>query len=270
MCSVNTLVKSLTTTSVYHYIFLRFLVGLLIVSIWIAFKDITLFRTKHFACHFYRNSLAFVGIVCHFIAIHKLNLLDVFLIDRLATLLIPIGLYICFSINVSWDKWIAIIIGFFATIYAINPSFDLIHFETLIALGYPLSVVSFIIILRLIKNDDHLTILFYCFFFNTVFSSLFIFFGKSTSIEFIPIIAMGLLTVLTQLFLTKAYFYANPVHVNCMSYLDIFIGAVLGWLIWQEAISLRKVIASIIIFCVGGYILLKKEKKLAVQSELPH
>lgn len=71
-------------------------------------------------------------------------------------------------------------------------------------------------------------------------------------------IALGVITVIAQIWMTDAYATANPVVVSFVSYIGVFFNALWGFVIFQEMLTLLTVAGGILI--IGGSMYLTKLK----------
>ncbi len=81
-------------------------------------------------------------------------------------------------------------------------------------------------------------------------------------------IALGIITVIAQIWMTEAYANANPVVVSFVAYIAVFYNALWGFLIFDETLTLMTICGGIGI--VGGSMYLTKLKHdaIAVKSSV--
>ena len=73
------------------------------------------------------------------------------------------------------------------------------------------------------------------------------------------IVSIGVLAVIGQLAMTRAFSIAPPSQVGVFTYSSVVFAASLGYLIWGEAITFYMVIGTLLIF-VAGYFALRKQR----------
>lgn len=82
--------------------------------------------------------------------------------------------------------------------------------------------------------------------------------------EWLMYIALGIITVIAQIWMTDAYSYANPVVVSFVAYIAVVFNAMWGYLIFDEVITLMTVAGGLCI--IGGSMYLTKLKHDRIKS----
>ena len=78
-------------------------------------------------------------------------------------------------------------------------------------------------------------------------------------------IALGIVTVIAQIWMTEAYANANPVVVSFVAYIGVFFNALWGFIIFNEMLTLMTIAGGIGI--IGGSMYLTKLKHDAVAAK---
>jgi drug/metabolite transporter (DMT)-like permease len=84
--------------------------------------------------------------------------------------------------------------------------------------------------------------------------------------EWIWLIVMGMVSITAHYSFAKAFSYADAMIVIPMDFLRLPLAAIMGWLLYKEALDLFVVLGAIIMFS-GNFINILAEKKLQEKNE---
>jgi drug/metabolite transporter (DMT)-like permease len=75
--------------------------------------------------------------------------------------------------------------------------------------------------------------------------------------DLIPLLGIGVLASIGQLFLTKAYTLAPAARVGALTYATVVFAAALGWLFWGETLDAFSVGGALLVG-VGGALAMRR------------
>ena len=81
-------------------------------------------------------------------------------------------------------------------------------------------------------------------------------------------IALGVITVIAQIWMTDAYAMANPVVVSFVSYIGVFFIFLWGFVIFQEMLTLLTVAGGVLIIGGSMYLTKLKHDRIAEMAEI--
>lgn len=177
--------------------------------------------------------------------------------------------------HVSWQRWVAVAVGFSGVLLVAQPKGDVTFFGTAIAL-ISATIESFIMLMaRLLKKDKPITSVFFHTGIIAIIAILSImFFGKwvtPTPYNLMTTAALGLVSCLGHIGIVYAYSIAPAVVVAPMLYTLIIWGAVFGYIFWGETVSTMMFFAVPLIVGSGIYIV-RREKveriKHTIETEI--
>ncbi len=265
MCfaGVSALVKHTSTTLPYeHLVFFRNLFAFLVLLPWLYRKRATAFRTEQFGLHILRAVIGIAAMYLFFLVIATIPLAQATLVLLLAPFLIPIISHFWLKELITPRTIAAIVLGFVGAFIFLNPFGQDIQ---------PMILVAFVaaifaawtktMIRKLSSTESPSKIVFYFSFFATLLSALpmLIRWQPIPSTAWLAILGIGLLAVVGQLAMTRAFSIAPPSQVGVFTYSSVIFAALLGYFIWGEAITGHMFIGVVIIIS-AGYFALKKQR----------
>ncbi|CUS48768.1 MAG: DMT superfamily drug/metabolite transporter [Idiomarinaceae bacterium HL-53] len=265
MCfaGVSALVKHTSELLPYeHLVFFRNLFALIILLPWLYRKRATAFRTEQPGLHMLR---AFVGIAAMYLffwVIATIPLAQATLVLLMAPFIIPIISHFWLKEAISARVIVTICVGFLGALIFLNPWAQSIHpmvFVALIAACFAAWTKT--MIRKLSVTESPSKIVFYFSFLASILSALplLVRWQPVPINAWIFIVSIGVLAVIGQLAMTRAFSIAPPSQVGVFTYSSVVFAASLGYLIWGEAITFYMVIGTLLIF-VAGYFALRKQR----------
>jgi drug/metabolite transporter (DMT)-like permease len=149
--------------SVFQIIFFSFFITFILSLPW-AFKRglKTAFKTKYLSRIVYRSVLGFAAFSVLFLSVKQIPLVDSLTLFNTAPLWVPFLAFIFLKERFSYKTFLCIVLGFIGIILVIHPRFTAMNYlgdsEALLA-GFGVSFV--IVIIRLLKDEDHQRVVFY-------------------------------------------------------------------------------------------------------------
>ena len=255
--------------SVSQLILYRNICGLLLLVI--LFKRIrpNAFRTSHKKLHGLRNSTHFFGQWCWFYGIAMLPLANVFAIEFTVPIWTAIFAWLLLSEQFTKGRVAATILGFIGVLVILRPGIQIIDSASWVvlfgALGY---AMAHTMTKKLAGKDDVYTLLFYMHLMQLPLACLVfgldLYFNASSRLElpnnrtlmFIVITAVA--AILAHFCMAKALSKGDAMLVMPIDFLRLPLAALVGWLVYQEAVDIWLVVGAVIMLL--GNMLALKEK----------
>lgn len=244
-----------------NILFFRNLFGLLILLPLIFKLGVSTLKTDNIKWHFLRSLSGVTAMYCFFYALSELPLADAMLLKISAPLFIPIIAFLWLSEHVSLRAIMAIMIGFLGVVFVIKPT-GTVHIASLAGLmGGALAALAKVTIRRMSITEPTSRIVFYFGLISLIISSIpmFWFWQNPENKEWWLLILLGGLGTFGQLFLTKAYLLAPASRIAPFTYSSILFAALIGWVFWNELVTLLTITGALLIISAG--IIILREKK---------
>jgi drug/metabolite transporter (DMT)-like permease len=220
-------------------VFFRNAVALLLLLPWILRVRLAGLRTRHMSGHLLRAGFGLSAMYCFFYALHHLHLAEAVLLNYSAPLFIPLIAWL-------WIRETPPLIIIPVTLLGLTGIALIVKPGTAGLLAWPaaigilsgvLAAAAMVSIRRISKTESTPRIVFYFSLFSTLISAVPLLWTWTTpDMPTMSImIAAGMLALLGQLCLTRAYSLAPAARVGAMTYTSVIFAAGLGWLFWSEA-----------------------------------
>ncbi len=265
-------VKSAPPAKIEFFVFSRFLFDLLLLAPLLIKNRVSL-PSRQIPFHFLRGILAMIAIYCSVYAVRNLALVDVILLENTVPLFIPLIVWVFLGEKIAGKSWVILLLGFSSLLFLLNPTFDLIHLGSLAAMGAAFaSGGSAVTVNVLAKKDSAIAILFYFNAFGcclSFFPLLYTWEGMPTLSFFYPFLIISLFGVAAQYAMTRAYSLIQPHLAGSFFYLSVLFSALLGWVGWNEPITLAQGLGGTLL--IGSSLLMlrvsrQKASKISVPS----
>jgi drug/metabolite transporter (DMT)-like permease len=171
--------------------------------------------------------------------------------------------------NVGKFRWAAVIVGFVAVLYMLQPSAASNLWGNCAAIVSALfAALAMLMISKIGNSENPLTIVFYFALFGSIVSlGLMPFFWHTPTLTSLFFLLMtGLFGSLAQIFQTYAYANSPSAYVSSLSYFGIVLGALSDWVFWGKVIETHIAIGSVVIIASGLYIL---HREIVKKRETP-
>ncbi len=260
---VSALVKHASQTLPYeHLVFFRNLFAFILLLPWLYRRRTTAFKTEQLPLHLLRAVVGIAAMYLFFLVIATIPLAQATLVLLMAPFIIPIISYFWLKESISQRVIFSIALGFSGALIFLNPLAQSIHPMVVVALvAAVFAAWTKTMIRKLSTTESPSKIVFYFSFFASVLSALpmLIRWQPIAPSAWGAILGIGLLAVVGQLAMTRAFSIAPPSQVGVFTYSSVIFAALLGYLIWGEAITFTMVLGSAIIF-VAGYLALRRTR----------
>ena len=262
---MNVLVKLVSTRIPSSEItFFRGLIGTILVLIFMKVQKVK-FSNKENKILYLRGLLGGIYMLTYFYAISKLKLGDVSILVQLSGVFVVIFSSIFLKEKLQPKTYIFILAIIIGTCIIINPlkfsSYSQYAIFGILAAAF--SGAASITRRYLARSGLHhnYEIMFFFLFISTIVAIPLMYsnFIIPNTKELIILIIIGGVSFIAQIFLTGAFSHQNPVSVEFVRYIGIFINNLWGFIIFKETITLQSIIGGTII--VISTILLSKTQK---------
>ncbi len=214
-----------------------------------------------------RSVMGFIGVICNFYALGRLNLSDASLLNKMSPFFAII--FSIFLLREKADKvqWGIIIMAFIGVLFVIKPSFrnaelipSLVGFIGGMAAGCAYTFVR-----RATKHGAHGSCIVFCFSaFSCIISLPFVILGYEhmTLQQFLLLIGAGLSAAGGQFCITAAYSHAPAKEVSIYDYSQILFSAAIGFFVMGQLPDWLSIIGYIVIIA-AAFIMFKYNNRKA-------
>lgn len=256
---VSALVKHLTETLPYeHLVFFRNLFAFTVLLPWLYRKRATAFRTEALGLHLLRAIVGVAAMFLFFMVIAAIPLAQATLVLLMAPFFIPLISHFWLGEYISARLIVTIAVGFIGVLVFLNPAASALHPMVLVAVvAALLAAWTKTIIRKLSVTESPSKIVFYFSFFASLLSGLPLIFRWQPipPQSWLAVAALGLLAVIGQLAMTRAFSIASPSRVGVFTYSSVIFAALMGYWFWQEPITWHMIAGAVIIGIAGYYAL---------------
>lgn len=243
--------------SVQAFTFGTFLVAFTLVLLLTALRQFKDLPTRKGGYHLLRGITGIAGFTLFIAAAQLTSLVDTNVLVNTTPIFIPILALIFLRQRISWQIWLAIVIGFAGMVVVVRPDANILSNPgNLVALaaGF-VTAIEFLAVNKLDESETPLTQLFYFLLFGVVVSGCLAIghFQATPPWVLWMMVATGLCLLAFQFLLIKAYLYAKPHEVGAFQYSSVVFAAIFGIVLFRESISLESIIGAVMI-CAGGIV----------------
>ena len=246
-------------------IFLRNIIGLILLMPWLFRKGINRLQTKHPLMHLTRGIAGILAMVCVFYGWAHLPLAQAALLKQTSPLFIPFIAYFWLQERIGIKTIIALCIGFIGVIFIINTganeanglneaqqnSFNIAIIIAII--GAILAGVAKVSIRKMRNTETPGRIVFYFALIGTIVSVIpaALVWVNLNLIQAAYLGGIAVFSTIGQLLLSKAYGLAPAGQLGPYTYASVIFAALFGWLIWNEVLVISTWIGIGIIVFAG-------------------
>lgn len=243
--------------------FITYLTGTIGITTFIAPKGMTYLKSNHYGYLYGRALFGTAASFLYMISLNFTSIVNSTLLFNTAPIFIPL-------LTVFWLKkpvlntiWYAVIIGFIGILIIIKPGRDMLTEPgNLIGLLSGMSLaIAYLLMKLLTGSDPGYRIIFYYLFIGTLAQLPLLYFaGPFPSSKALTYsVASGLMLLLAQLALVRAYLYADASQVGVYQYSSIMFVAILEWLLWGFAPSFSDLLGMLLVI-IAGIIIIRTNK----------
>ena len=214
-------------------------------------------KTQQLPRYFLRSAIGLASMLCAFWAIGHLPISQAISLSYSTPLFVTIAAVLWLGETVRMRRWAAVIIGFIGVLIIVRPGSTTFTPGTLVAVGAAvLSSLVAIQIKQLTRVDSADTVVFYTYVFWVPLSlvpALFVWVWP-TGLAWVWLVATGVLGTLGQLLWTRALRLGEVSALTPISFMQLPLVSLLGWLLFNEALDRWTVIGAGIILGANAYI----------------
>lgn len=214
-------------------------------------------KTQQLPRYFLRSAIGLASMLCAFWAIGHLPISQAISLSYSTPLFVTIAAVLWLGETVRMRRWAAVIIGFIGVLIIVRPGSTSFTPATLVAVGAAvLSSLVAIQIKQLTRVDSADTVVFYTYVFWVPLSlvpALFVWVWP-TGLAWVWLVATGVLGTLGQLLWTRALRLGEVSALTPISFMQLPLVSLLGWLLFNETLDRWTVIGAGIILGANAYI----------------
>jgi len=214
-------------------------------------------RTQQLPRYFLRSAIGLASMLCAFWAIGHLPISQAISLSYSTPLFVTIAAVLWLGETVRMRRWAAVIIGFIGVLIIVRPGSTSFTPGTLVAVGAAvLSSLVAIQIKQLTRVDSADTVVFYTYVFWVPLSlvpALFVWVWP-TRLAWVWLVANRVLGTLGQLLWTRALRLGEVSALTPISFMQLPLVSLLGWLLFNETLDRWTVIGAAIILGANAYI----------------
>ena len=259
--------ESLHTTEVA---FFRNLFGLVFMLPWLSRKGLSSLRTGKISLHLARASIGLVGMLSSFYAWSILPMSDVQALLFTAPLFVTLIAPFILKEKVGWRRYGAVVVGLAGVFIAQPVGVTAVDPAVLLILGASLTFAfNTTIVKTLARTEPADAIVIYMVLIMTPISLVpALFFWQWPSLNgWLAVIAVGGLGTAGHVLITRGFVMADASFVVLFDYVRMPYIALIGWVMFGEATSLRTWIGAAVIAAAGVYI--ARREALRAQARSP-
>lgn len=188
---------------------------------------------------FLRSAFGYLGVVCNFYAISRLNISDASLLNKMSPFFAII--FSTFLLKEKADKvqWAIILTAFAGALFVIKPSFQNAELIPSISgfIGGVCAGLAYTFVRRATgKGVKSYYVVFFFSAFSTLAALPFVVFGYSpmTWQQFLSLVFAGVSAAIAQFCITSAYSFAPAKEVSIYDYSQIIFAALLGFIVMGQ------------------------------------
>lgn len=225
---------------------------------------ISFLKSSHYKYLLGRAAFGSLASFLYMLSMHHIPIVNATLLFNTAPIFIPFLAIFWLKKSVSRGVWLAVLLGFVGIVVIIRPDANIFtQAGNFIGLGSGLSLaIAYLLMKLLTPTDSASRIIFYYLFVGTLLQIPLLFFaGEIPKVETCFYAAFcGILLMLSQFLLVRAYTYAEASQVGVFQYSSVVFVGILNWIIWGQippALDLLGVLlvataGVIIIYCGRG------------------
>ena len=260
---------------IFQILFYRYLLSLpLLVIYGLSKQGLKIFHVNNIRLLLLRILCGFMGLVMWFLAVATIDISLATVLFNTMSLFITILSVIIARESVGLRRSGAVILGFLGVVFIISPINASFNFSGVIyaLLGAIFSGLMFVFIRMLGKTNASIPTAIWYNSFGVVVSLMILFVSENYFNNSVPsliykdlpwdyLLALGLLASFQQFFLAESHRYADASALAPFHYLAIPIGIVFGVVLFNEIITVKFIIGTLIIVASNYYILIREKAR---------
>ncbi len=265
--SMDTLAKTLTASlPTGEVVWGRFIFHALFLAVFLNRRLVVVMHSRRPGLQLVRSAFLLMTTLCFFNGLRLLDLATNTAIMFMTPLLVTLLSVPVLREPVGWRRILSVMIGFVGALIIIRPGSEAIGLAALLPLGAALFNSAYQLSTRVLAHvDSPLTTLSYTAVIGALFSNLMLLEGWVTPspIEWLKLMAVGLLGCLSHFSLIKAFSLANAAVAAPFTYSSLIWATLFGALVFGELPDLWTVVGALVIVGSGLYILYRERARRA-------
>lgn len=266
---MNALVKAVSLNiPVAEVVFFRSIIGTVIIFLLMRHSKVA-FSTKGVPMLFGRGLLGAFYLLAYFYVISKIPLADASILAHLSTIFVIILSAVFLKEKVSMRTFYVLPLVFLGAILLVKPfNYSSYSIYALVGILSALFAAGAATSIRYLSKHHHsFEIVFYFLATGTIISIPLMWnrFVIPMPLELLYLVCIGIVSLLGQIFLTKAFTHENIVVVEVTRYIGIVFNSFWGFLFWMEVPDGYTIIGGVLI--IAACILLSMNKKRAAIAD---
>ena len=211
--------------------------------------------------HFFRSGLMFLAMLAFITSLAHLSLVVMYSVAFTAPLMLTIGANLFLGEKVGWRRYTAISVGFFGVVISLDPFNEPLNKYVMLTFLAPLFVsISWLIVRKYGQTENVYSFLIYGKIFLLIFSGFFLFnnFIIMNLNDLIVNFTSGIIRGIALIFIINAARHLPSSLFAPTQYIQIFTGAILGFLIFDDIPTLNNYLGNILIIGAGIYIIARE------------
>ena len=244
-------------------VFLRSLIGLIIIMPFILPHGISFMKTSIFHMHVFRGLISISAMTCLYFAIANIGLSEATLLNAASPLFIALLAVPILNERISMRTLCILIIGFIGVILILKPGTSMFTFAAIIGLCSGFFIACAKILIRyMARTEPVIRTVFYFSIFSTFYSgiAMFWFWQTPTIFDLSIMILAGVCATGGQTLLTYAFTNNEASTVSPFTYVTVLIATLFGWIGWNEIPDIGSGIGAI--FIISSCLFLTFQGKL--------
>lgn len=260
--SMGALVKTVSTNLPNEMVvFMRNLMGLLVLIPLLLHGGLDKLRTNVFHLHLLRAMMGLSAMYCFFYALANLPLADSMLLKMTAPIFMPIIAFVWLREHATKLAMVAVPIGFAGVVLVLNPTGDINWIALVALMGGLFAAIAKVTVRRLGRSEPTVRIVFYFSILALLVSALPLFWKWQMPLEdeWALLVMMGLAGTSGQLLLTRAYAVGSTARISPFTYFSVVFAAIYGYIFWGEILDIYFIVGSILVVLAGILALYSKK-----------
>ena len=236
-----------------------YLIGSAILGLLIIPKGLEYLQSSHYSLLIARATIGWMASFLYTISINYIPIVNGTLLFNTAPIFIPILVVLFLKGKIAKNIWWAVAVGFIGIIVIIKPTAQIFtQMGNLIGLASGICLAIAYLIMKILTNTDPgLRIIFYYLGIGTLIQIPMLFFaGPFLDLNSLYYsLSAGILLLIAQLSLIKAYRYAEASEVGIYQYTSVVYVGLFGWLLWGTIPSKWDLLGAILVASAGVIII---------------
>ena len=236
---------------------------------WVKLKKVNL------KIHFFRSLLMFLAMLVFITSLRHLSLVVMYSVAFTAPLMLTIGANLFLGEKVGLRRYTAIVVGFVGVVISLDPFSETLNKYIYLTFLAPLLVsISWLIVRKHGQTENVYSFLIYGKIFLLIFSGVFLItnFVSMNLNDFIINFTSGILRGIALIFIINSARHLPSSLFAPTQYIQIFAGAILGFLIFGDIPTLNNYLGNVLIIGAGLYIIIREltlSKKIVTVAARP-